>query len=179
MISTAFAQAAGAAAPQAAPFYTDPTFWVAVSFVVFFAAAIKWVWPLVAAALDQKIDAIRDRLDEATRLREEAQELLSNYKRKLAEAESEAEGIINEARNDAQLLREKLTADLEHSLQRREQLALERIAQAESEATAEVRAMTVDVAINATRDVLRDAAAGDKAVQLIDDSISELPTKLN
>lgn len=179
MIFAASAQNAGVSAPQLEPFYADPTFWVAVSFIIFIAAVAKPAWKFVTAALDQRIDAIRDRLDEATRLREEAQELLASYKRKLAEAETEAEGILAEARDEAQILREKMTTDLEHALQRREQQAVDRIAQAEAEATAEVRAMTIDVAIDATRQMLRDTATGDKANQLIDDSIKELPDKLN
>ena len=160
-------------------FMHEPTFWVAVSFVIFVVGAGWYVWPLITKMLDQRIDAIRDRLDEATQLREEAQELLAGYKRKLAEAESEAEDILAEARNEAQILREKMTADLEHALQRREQQALDRIAQAEIEATAEVRAMTVEIAVSATRQMLRDTATGDKANQLIDDSIKELPEKFN
>ena len=183
MISRAFAQSTTKsgtpATDHAERFFEAPEFWVAVAFVVLIAAVIKPVWRIVTSTLDARIDAIRDRLDEATRLREEAQDLLASYKRKLAEAENEAEGIISEARDEAQALRERMTEELEHSLKRREQQALDRIAQAEIDATAEVRARTVDIAIEATRRILAETATGDKADELINGAIRELPEKLN
>ena len=83
MIGTAHA-AEGAAS---APFWHDPTFWVAVAFVILIVSIAKPVWGFVTKALDAKIEAIGSQLDAATRLREEAQELLASYKRKIAEAE--------------------------------------------------------------------------------------------
>ena len=174
-----FISPAHAAAADGAAFYADPTFWVAVSFIILIAAAAKPVWGIVTRMMDAKIDSIRRQLDEATRLREEAQELLASYKRKIAEAEQEAEAIIGEAREEAERLRGKMTEDLEHSLQRREKLAMDRIAQAETEATQEVRAMASDIALTATRTILEDTVQGDKADRLIDDAIDELPDKLN
>ncbi len=179
MIGTALAQSHGDAAAHAEPFYYAPEFWVAVSFVIFIALAAKPVWGIVTKALDKDIDAIRNQLDEAARLREEAQDLLSSYKRKLAEAQKEAEGIVSDARDEAQRLRAKMTEDLEASLVRREQLAMNRISQAEAEATAEVRAMASDVALRAARRIISDNVSGEKADELIDKAITDLPNKLN
>ena len=88
----AAAQAGSAAAELGEPFYAAPEFWVALALFILIAAVAKPVWPLITGMLDQRIDAIRDRLDEAARLREEAQELLASYKRKLAEAGIAREG---------------------------------------------------------------------------------------
>lgn len=183
MISQALAQTAenaAAAAVHAEAFYESPTFWVAVSFVIFILVVLSiGGWGIVTKMLDQRIDAIRERLDEAAQLREEAQEILADYKKKLAQAEIEAEGIISDAREEARLLRERMNDEMETALQRREKLALDRIAQAEADATAEVRTRTVDIAIDASRRLLAEAASGELADQLVEGSIKEIPEKLN
>ena len=122
----------------------------------------------------KKIADIQSRIEEATLLREEAQNLLAATKRKLTEAEKEGEDIIATARDEAQILRQRMTDDLEASLKRREKQAVDRIAQAEADATSEVRAIAADLAIDATRTLLADEAQGDKAASLIDDAIQDL-----
>jgi len=112
-------------------------------------------------------------------LREEAQDILAAHKRKLSDAEKEADDIINQAREEAQTLRKTLTEDLENALQRREKLAMDRIAQAETDAQEEVRALTTEIALAAARGLLADAVQNDKADTLIDEAIKELPEKLN
>jgi F-type H+-transporting ATPase subunit b len=164
---------------HAEAFYAAPEFWVAIAFVVLVALLARPAYRHITKSLDEKIGEIRDRLDESTRLREEAQELLASIKRKQADAAKETEDIVALARDEAALMRDRLHRDLETSLARREQLAKERIAQAETDAIAEVRRMTADVAIDATRTLLVDAAAGAKASELVDSAISELGEKLN
>ncbi len=176
IISTAYAATSGAAA---APFWHAPTFWVAVSFVILVGMLFKPVWGFATKTLDEKIAEIQSRIEEATLLREEAQNLLAATKRKLTEAEKEGEDIIATARDEAQSLRQRMTDDLEASLKRREKQAVDRIAQAEAEATSEVRAIAADLAIDATRTLLADEVQGDKAASLIDDAIQDLPSKLN
>ena len=177
MISTAYAASAEGAAHEA--FYADPAFWVAIAFVIFVLAFAKPVWKFATVALDKKIDEIEASIEEATKLREEAQDLLASYKRKIADAEKEAEGIVGQARDEAQTLKNRMTADLEASLERREKLAIDRISQAENDATAEVRAMTADLALEATRQLLIDNVKDTKADELIDSAVKDLPNKLN
>ena len=176
MISTAYAASEGA---SQAPFYDSPTFWVAISFAIFVLTFAKPVWKFATVALDKKIDEIETSLEEATKLREEAQDLLASYKRKIADAEKEAEDIIGQAREEAQALKNRMTTDLEGSLERREKLAIERIAQAETDATAEVRIMTAELALEATRQLLIDNVKDAKADELIDSAVKDLPNKLN
>jgi F-type H+-transporting ATPase subunit b len=176
IISTAFAVTSGAAT---ALFWHAPTFWVAVSFVILVGLLFKPVWGFTTKALDAKIAEIQSRIEEATLLREEAQNLLAATRRKLTEAEKEGQDIVAAAREEAQKMRQRMTDDLEASLKRREKQAIDRITQAEADATSEVRAIAADLAIDATRTLLADEAQGDKAASLIDDAIQDLPSKLN
>ena len=177
MISTAYAASEGATSHSA--FYDSPTFWVALAFTIFVVMLAKPMWKFTTTALDKKIDKIEVSIEEATKLREEAQDLLAGYKRKIADAEKEAEDIVAQARDEALLLKNRMTEDLEASLERREKLAMDRITQAETDATTEVRAMTADIALAATRQLLVDNAKHAKADELIDGAIKELPEKLN
>ena len=178
MISSAIAQTADGA-EQAGSLLNNPSLWVAISFILFLALIAKPAWQFITSSLDKKIDEIRTKIEEATKLREEAQDILAAHKRKLSDAEKEADEIINQAREEAQILRTKLTEDLENALERREKLAMDRIAQAENDAQEEVRALTTDIALAAARGLLADAVRNDKADALINDAITELPKKLN
>ncbi len=176
MISIAHA-ATDAAGQQA--FYESPAFWVAVSFVIFVALLAKPVWKFATSALDKKIADIEASIEEATKLREEAQDILAGYKRKLAEAEKEAEDIVSQARDEALSLRNKMNENLEASVRRREKQAIDRIAQAETAATQEVKDMIADIALGAARQILANQVTGDKAESIIDESIKDLSDKLN
>lgn len=161
-----------------APFYMGGEFWVAIAFIIFVALTARTIFRVVTVALDDRAERIKDQIDQATRLAEEAQALLADYEKKQRDAAAEADRMINDARREADRLSEQASEDLERALKRREQLAVERIAQAEAAAVAEVRARAVDVAMEATREVLAAAATGNKADALIDDAIKDLPAKL-
>jgi len=157
----------------------DTSFWVAVAFVIFVVLAWRPLKKAMVTALDDRTERIRRDIDEAARLREEAQALLAGYKRKQRDATAEAEEILNHARTEAERFKEQAATDLENLLARREQQAMDRIAQAEAQATAEVRALAVDLAVAATRRLLTDNAGGDTAARLIDDSIQQIGDKLH
>ena len=173
------AWAAEQAAAIAEPWYAAPEFWVMVAFVILVGGAFRPTFRLITAALDDRTQRIQRQIDEATRLREEAQDLLASYQRKQADAEREAEEMLARAREEADRLRERGAAELEQSLERRRQQAEDRIHQAETKAIDEVRRLAVDIAIEATRSVLADRTTGDKADALIDAAISELPDKIH
>ena len=174
----AYAAEAGAAhAPE--PFYTTAEFWVAVALVIFVFLLGRRVYRLVVVALDERAEKIKSRIDEAGRLAEEAQSLLSTYQRKQKDAAIEAESILANARKEAERLAVDARAELERTLKRREAQAMERIAQAENTAVAEVRARAVDVAIEATRKLLAERLTAAQADALVDAAISELPAKLH
>jgi len=177
MIANAYAAATDNIPPQAV--YDNPGFWVAVAFVIFVLIFARPVWKFSVKSLDKKINAIETSIEEATKLREEAQDLLASYKRKLATAEKEAEDIIGQAREEALTIKAQMTKDLKSSLSRREKLALDRISQAENDATSEVRTMITDVALLATRQLLIENIDNKKADELINKSIVDLSNKLN
>jgi F-type H+-transporting ATPase subunit b len=154
-------------------------FWVLVSFVIFVALAWKKVSTLIATTLDGRAERIRQELDEAQRLREDAQATLASYQRRQRDAAKETEALLANAREEAERLRQQAARDLEASLKRREAQALDRIAQAEAAAVAEVRNLTVDVAIAASRRILEAGIPAAQADRLIEQSISELPKHLH
>jgi len=154
-------------------------FWVAVSFVIF---ALFMVWKAtkpMMAALDARADRIKTELDDAQRLREEAQKLLAEYQRKERDAAKEAEAMLSHAREEATRLREKAGEDLKVAIKRREQQALDRIAQAAAQAEADVRAQAVDLAIAATRQILTSKVDKTQAAKLVNEALKDLPGKLN
>jgi F-type H+-transporting ATPase subunit b len=154
-------------------------FWVAVAFVLF---VIFMLWKAakpMMAGLDARAERIKNELDEAKRLREEAQKLLADYQRKERDAAKEAEAMLAHAREEATRLREKAAEDLKASVKRREQQALDRIAQAEAQAEAQVRAQAVDLAVAATRQILADKLDETQAARLVDEALKDLPGKLN
>jgi F-type H+-transporting ATPase subunit b len=154
-------------------------FWVAVAFVIFVIFMLWKATKPMMAALDARAERIKTELDEAKRLREEAQKLLAEYQRKERDAAKEAEAMLHHAREEATRLREKAAEDLKASVKRREQQALDRIAQAEAQAEAQVRAQAVDLAVAATRQILAEKLDETQAARLVDEALKDLPGKLN
>ena len=155
-----------------------PEFWVAVAFVITVAAIFKPVSRIVLSGLDKRSDRIREQLEEAQKLREEAQKTLAEYQRMQRDAVQEAEQILANAAKEVTALRKRAEEDLKAQLARREQLAMEKIAQAEASAVQQVRDQSVDLAISATAKLLQDQIDGAKSDALVDEAIKELPGKL-
>lgn len=155
-------------------------FWVAVSFIIFLGILLYYKVPgLLAKALDDRAAAIRRELDEARRLREEAQALLADYEKKHRNAAEEAQTIVENAKREAEGIAAEMRANLTESLARRTRLAEEKIARAEAQAVNDVRAAAVERAIAAAERLLREKAAGAGGAQLIDQGIRDLKTQLN
>lgn len=159
-------------------FYLQPEFWVAVGFFIVVGFALRRIVTAVSSALDGRAEKIRGKLDSARQLREDAQTLLVEYQRKQRDAQKEVEGIIAQARLEAQRLKKDATADLEEAIKRREAQAMARIAQAEALAIAEVRNTAVDIALAATRSLIANNLTPMAANDLIDQAILELPRQL-
>lgn len=178
MISAAYAAEAAEGAHHAA-FYATADFWVAVAFLLVVAALARPVGRGVTAALDTRAGQIKSKLEEARKLREDAQSLLAEYQRKQRAAMSDAEDIIAHAKAEAERLRVEAEQALEESIQRREKQAMDRIAHAEAEAMRQVRNQAVDIAIAAAGKLLQDNLPADKANALVDQTIKDLPSKLH
>ena len=158
----------------------NPEYWVLIAFLIFCAILVRAGVPaMIGKMLDSRADAIRNELDEARRLREEAQTLLADYQRKQREAEGEAKAIVENARREAEALAADTRKQLAEQLERRTKLAEEKIARAEAQAISEVRSTAVDGALAAARKILAGKAAGATGAGLIDESIRDLKAKLN
>ena len=159
--------------------FTDPAFWVGLAFVLTVALIAKPVWRGVSGSLDARADKIRDQIEEARKLREEAQALLADYQRKQRDALAEAEKIAAQAREEAERMKVQAGQNLEHAIERRKTQALDRIAQSEAQAVASVRNTAVDFAMAAAEKLIRDQVTGDRQAALVDDAIKDLPGQLN
>lgn len=177
MIGTAWA--AGADGAEHGGLFSDPAFWVAVAFVLFFLLAGKVLWKRIVALLDKRSSDIAKALSEAERLRNDALKAKQDAERTLAQASSEGGAIIQQAREEAERMKAKAVVSLETAIALREQQAKDRIAQAEAQATKQVRDTAVDVALNATRALLREQVGQGRSTALVDEAIAELPRRLH
>lgn len=175
MISTAWA----ADAAHSEGLFSDPAFWVAVAFFLFFALAGKALWGRISAMLDKRSADIAKALADAARLREEAMKAKQEAERTLAHATSEGADILKQAREEAERMQARAAASLENAVALREQQALDRIAQSEAAASKQVRDTAVDVALSATRALLRDQVGSGRSAALVDEAIAELPRRLH
>ncbi|MGB1876269.1 MAG: F0F1 ATP synthase subunit B [Rhodospirillaceae bacterium] len=159
--------------------FTDPSFWVGLAFVLVVGFLAKPIMRSVSGSLDARADKIRSQIEEARKLREEAQALLAEYQRKQRDALSEAESIVAQAKEEASRMRAQAETDLEQSIERRKAQALDRIAQSEAQAIASVRNTAVDVAVAAAEKLITDQMTGDRQAALVDQSIKDLADRLN
>jgi F-type H+-transporting ATPase subunit b len=157
----------------------SPTFWVMVAFFVFVIAVFKPIRAALTGALDDKIGQIRTEIEEAQRLREEAQATLASYQRKQRDAAQEIEAMMAHAKSEAEAHRKSAESALEAMLKRQEQSALEKIQQTEAAAVQEIRDRAVTVALSATVTLLEEKLSGDAGDALIDDAIKALPSQLH
>jgi len=160
--------------------FAAPELWVLVSFVLFVALLVYYKIPnKLAKALDDRAGKIHAELDEARRLREEAQAILADYQRKQRDAEKEAEDIIAMARREARFYAEESQKALGESLQRRVRSAEEKIARAEEQAVQDIRSRSVDAAVTAAGVIIARELKGKSAEDLVDKSIRDVAAKLN
>ncbi|MEA2984764.1 MAG: F-type H+-transporting ATPase subunit b [Alphaproteobacteria bacterium] len=158
----------------------DAEFWVAVSFFIFVGILLYiGVHKKIAEALDHRRDRIKAELDEARRLREEAQALLAHYRQKQKEAEGEAAAILTGAKADAERMTLEAEAKMSEFVARRTKMAEAKIAQAEIQALADVRAAAADAAVTAAERILKDTAKGKLADELLASGIEDVKNKLN
>jgi F-type H+-transporting ATPase subunit b len=159
--------------------FSDPEFWVLLAVVLFVVGVWKPARRAIVGALDARSARIREELGAARDLRDEAQQVLAEYQRKQQQAAAEAEAIIAHAKDEAQRIAAQSARDLEDTLRRRQLLAEERIAQEQAKALAEIRAIAVDVAISAARQVIAAQLDERRGAALIDDAIAALPHQLH
>ena len=158
----------------------DATFWALIALIIFLGIVAYMKVPgMLTKNLDERADKIRNDLEEPRRLREEAQELLADYQRKRKEAEQEASDIIAAAERDAELMAKEAEEKTADFVARRTAMAEQKIAQAQAQAVADVRASAVEIAIAAAGKIVEGKVSGATADKLIKDSIAEVKARLN
>lgn len=175
-----------AAAASKNPFSTDfyslanTDFVVAIAFIAFVSVLVYLKVPgLLGGLLDKRAAGIQSELDEARRLREEAQTVLASYERKAREVKGQADEIVEHAKAEAKIAAEQAKADIAASIERRLQNAQDKIASAEAQAMRAVRDQAADVAVAAAAEVIAAQMSGDKRDALIDDAIKAVETQLH
>ena len=157
----------------------DAEVWVAIAFIIFVVLAGKPIIRGIGKSLDARAARIKAELDEAKALRDEAQKLLAEYQRKQQAAMRDAEAIVAQARSEAERLKTEAAANLDAAFARREKMAMDKIAQAEAQAVADVRNHAIDVAVAAAEQLLKSKTDAARGERLIDSAIGELERKLN
>lgn len=161
-----------------ASFFAEPKNWVALAFIVFFALFGRKLWGVIAGMLDDRAAKIRAELDEAARLRTEAEAMLKDAQARREAAVVEAKQLLEGAKTEAARLAQAAAAEAEASAKRREQMAMDRIAAAEKAAVDEVRTTAAEVATIAARQVIADGLSAEADGRLIDQAITQLPAAL-
>jgi len=161
-------------------FLQEPELWVGLGFAIVIGIFLYQRVPaFVTAALDARAAGIAKELGEARKLREEAEALLAQYKQRVADVEKEAEGILREAKAEAERFAAESRNQLKLQIERRAKVAQDKIAQAESQAMAEIRALAADTATAAAEKLIAARLDEKRAGELISGSLKELSGKLN
>jgi F-type H+-transporting ATPase subunit b len=156
------------------------TLWAAIALFIFLGAVIYLKVPaMLTKSLDARAAKISGELEEARKLREEAQQLLGQYQQKRKEAEKEAADIVAAAKREAELLASEAHKKTEDYVARRTALAEQKISQAEREAVSEVRASAVDIAVEAARALLAAKVDAKAGADLFKSALNDVKAKLN
>ena len=163
---------------QATGLFQDPYHWVVLSTIIFVFVAIKKGKAPLFKLLDGRSDRISNELDEAERIRVEAQEMLADYQRKHKDAIKTAEHILEQARDQAKIIKKEAEAKSSDDLKRREVQLLDRIARAEHAAMDEIRNKAADIAVTAAESLVTEMMKKEDK-SMIDRSIEELEDKFS
>ena len=160
--------------------FAEPEFWVAVAFVILMGVFVYFgIHRTVLTTLDHRRDRIKAELDDARRLKEEAAKLLEEYKARRATAEREAQDIIGSAKAEAERIASEAKTKMEDFVTRRTKTAESKIALAEAQALADVRAAAANAAVTAASTILSQSVKGQIADDLLAKGITEVREKLN
>jgi F-type H+-transporting ATPase subunit b len=158
----------------------NPEFWYGAAFLILVAFSLyKGVTKLVVSGLDDRAKRIASELDEARRLRQEAEAMVAEYEAKRKTADAEAAAIVAAAQAESQRAMEEANVRLTDFVARRTATAESKIAQAEAQAIAEVRAIAADTAVTAAAGILSAKAKGEVAERLLDQGLAEVRAKLH
>ena len=155
--------------------FQDPTFWVGVAFCLTVIVLTKLCGKAISNMLQARADGIAFKLDEASKLRRQAEDLLKDYTDRHAKMASTTEEALKSAKVQAEQLKESIVKDFEQKLKNREEAAEKRLTQAAAEATEEVRNKAIAIALRTTEEILSEKLTGEAGQTLIEQAIDTLP----
>jgi len=156
----------------------DPQFWIFVAFVIFVIAVFKPVRAMLASGLDNKINEIKNSIDQAEKIKNEAQQMLSEIKQRQNEVKQEIKIIQNEAKEKITLIEQQSNQKLNEQIKKRKILAKAKIEQMARDANMQVHQHIVQNAIKVTIEILEKKLDQSKKQKLINQSIAELNSTL-
>lgn len=159
-------------------FFANPRTWVAIAFIIFFVLFGRRMWTELMSMLDNRTRAVRSELDEASRLRREAEAMLADAKFRREQALADAKSLLESARGEAIRVAEQARTDAETAGRRRERMAHDRISAAEKAAISDVRLAAAELAARAAEQVIMASLSADGDAPLIDSAIAGLPAAL-
>ncbi len=160
-------------------FYEDPTFWVAISFIVVIIGLAKPIGKILKSMLLARADKIDAKLKEARNLRDETQNLLADYKRKYKNADKHADEIIEKAKAQAEMMKKEAIAKLTAEIKLKEKETASKIKLIEKSAKDEINNLAVSLSVKAVEKVLKENMNSKIDGNLIDAAISSIPKKIS
>jgi len=157
----------------------DTSLWVGISFALFVFVAYKLGKKAVLGMVDSKIAEIKSEIDNAERIRVEAQEMLAQYQRKQKDAEKEAKEIVDNAKNQAKSMKKTMQAELDELMARREEQLTTRLKRLEENAISKIQHEAVDTAMAATTQIISEALDSKTQKSLMDESIKMVSKQIN
>ena len=160
-------------------FFTNPRTYIGLAFILFYAIFGRRLWAAITGMLDNRAAGIRASLDEATRLRTEAEAMLRDAQAQREQAAKDAQAMLDNARTEASNVAEAARKEATDAAKRRERMAMDRIGAAEKAAVSEVRQAAADIAARAAEQVIAGGFGPEQDAPLIDRAIQGLPAALS
>ena len=158
--------------------FSDPQFWVTVSFILFIAAIFNPVRKILASSLDAQINDIKDKIDEVENLKNEAQKALDEIKERETKVEQEIQNIKSDSEKRIFELKNVSTSKLSDQIDKRKISAENKIEQLVRDTNNSIKNYISNVAIEAAKNILLQNLSKDKKSDLIEESITEFNSAL-
>jgi F-type H+-transporting ATPase subunit b len=160
-------------------FFTEPKTWVAVATILFFVAAFRPAKKALLGMIDARTAEITRTLEQASKLKDEAQILLENIQRKNSKSQQEADAIINQAKQEAEAIITEANQKLAQDIENRKKMALQKIASLQEVATTEIKTHITNLTIEVSRKLLVDNIDGNVSKNIVSNSIEKLSKTLH
>lgn len=160
------------------PLAVDPdlAIWTLVVFAILFAVLMKFAWPQIAAALDERERSIAANIEAAEAKHEEAKRLLAEHEARLAAAAGEVRELLEEARRNAEHTKGRIVAEAKRAAQEESARAIREVEQAKSSAMHELAISSANLAIELTRKVVHEQLSKEKQDQIVREALGKLVT---